>query len=298
MTVEELWQELGRPQRPETIWQEPFDYDPAHFDRLCQSQADGTLPEPGDVLDYAHDLSYVDEIQGDLFVFFLPVCLRVLSLYVRGQGDRYAGATELFWYGLNRWPGALSLLSEAQASVVDRYIREFILEAIDDGCRIGGVRCNAPVYRWMEELCSYATVFAGLPQLWSSWWNLSTEGRALGALQYISCLMYEEDRNPWFAPWTPSKGGGPPSLWEDSMTVNNEPWDSRNIDFLRSVLIPDELCAAIGRCAEHLPHPEDREIAVRMTHDFDSQRQLMELRIEQLLSILASDHYMVHGWTI
>jgi len=298
MTVEELWQELGDPQRPETIWQEPFDYDPAHFDRLCQCQADGKLPEPVDVLDYAHDLSYVDEIQADLFVFLLPVCLRAWSLDLRGQSDEYGGAIELFWHGLNKRPGALSLLSEGQASAVDRYMRESILAAIDDGCRVGNVRRNAPVYRWISDLCSYATVFPGLRQLWSSWWNLSTDGRALGALQYISCLTYEVDCNRLFAPWTRTKGGGPPCLWEDSMAVNNEPWDSRNIDFLRSVLVPDELGAAIYRCQERLSHPEDREVALKMKHEFESRRLLLEQRIGELLSILAVDHYMVLEWTI
>ena len=81
------------------------------------------------------------------------------------------------------------------------------------------------------------------------------------------------------------------------MTVNKQPWHSRNLDFLRSVLIPDELCAPIDRCMEPLSHREDREIALKMTHDFESRRQLLAGRIEQLLSILASDHYMVHGWT-
>jgi hypothetical protein len=92
MMARDLWRELGRPQPPRTIWQRPFDYDPRHFHSLCrlaesyqrtEQELDAEwafpsqFPDPGDLGNYAHDLSYEEEIQPDLLVFLLPVCLRL-----------------------------------------------------------------------------------------------------------------------------------------------------------------------------------------------------------------------------
>lgn len=300
MTAEDLWRELGNPQPPTTIWQRPFDYDPKHLHSLCALAAErktGRLPEYVDLTDYTLDLTY-EEIQPDLLVFLLPLCLKAWSMDLLGQTKVYGGFTEQFWNALNRRPGPLDLLSDSHKDAVERYMREAILMAIDDGRRLWSAGKHGACYRSFYNLSSFATVFPGLNKLWSSWWDLSSEGRAVGALQYLSCLMYEQGRNPAFAPWTPTEGGGPPGLWEDAMMVNNNPWDPRNVTFLQSVLIPSELCAAIDRCIERLTHPEDQRIASEMKHDFQRQQTLLELRIEQLLKILSSDHYSIHEWTI
>jgi hypothetical protein len=289
VTTDELWQEFGQPQQPAAIWQNPFDYDPKHLHSLCRCQTEGRLPDPGDLSDYALDLCH-EEIQPDLLVFLLPICLRASSTHLLDQGGWYEGSLEQFWCALNRRPGALGLLSEKQRNAVERYFREAILLAIDGGRRLRGASSNAACYRWFHDLGSFATVFRGLRHLWSAWWNLNSEGRAIGALQYLSCLMYENGSNPVFAAWTPAKGGGPPALWADSMSVNDEPWNSENVYFLRSVLVPSQLFSAIDRCLERLSNPEDRRIATQMKDDFEHQRTLLELRIEQLPEILSADH--------
>jgi hypothetical protein len=133
--------------------------------------------------------------------------------------------------------------------------------AIDGGRRLRSAGQDAGCYRWFDNLGSFATVFPGLGRLWSSWWDLSSEGRAIGALQYLSCLMYEEMSNPVFAAWTPTNGGGSPELWRDSMVVNNYPWDPQNVSFLRSMLVPSQLFVAIDRYLERLTDAEDQQIA-------------------------------------
>jgi hypothetical protein len=157
---------------------------------------------------------------------------------------------------------------------------------------------GANCYRWFYTLASYAIIFPNLCELWASWWSASTDGRAIGVLQYLSCLMYEEGCNPIFDAWTPNRGGGPPELWEDDMFVNERPWHPENVAFLRSTLIPEELYVAIGRCIERFSDSPDIGIAQQMHRDFPAQRTLIELRIEQLLSIVSANHFMVHGWTI
>jgi hypothetical protein len=291
MTVEDLWQEFGSPKPPATIWQNPFDYDSKHLHSLCKCQAEGRSPDQGDMSAYALDLTY-QEIQPDLLVFLLPICLRAWSMYLLGQGAVYEGSIEELWGALNRKPGALGLLSEKQRNAVERYFREGILMAIDAGHRLRSASSNAACYRWLYDIGSFASVFPRLSQLWSSWWDLNSEGRAIGALQYMSCLMYEAAANPVFAPWTPLEGGGPPGLWADSMSYNKQYWDSENIIFLQGVLVPSQLFSMIDRCQERLTNPEDQRIALQMKQDFERQRLLLEKRIEQLPVILSADHYL------
>ena len=120
MTAEELWHELGRPQIPATVWQAPFDYDPEHLHSLCRCQAEGRAPAPDDLIDYAEDLSFEEEVQPDLFVFLLPICLKAWSTHLLGQGAAYLGFVEQYWCALNKRPGPLGLLSEKQRSAVER----------------------------------------------------------------------------------------------------------------------------------------------------------------------------------
>jgi hypothetical protein len=291
---------LGNPEPPTTIWQEPLDYDPAHLHRLCHiaQQPESISPDPRDLHTYAEDLSFVDEIQSDLFVFLLPVCLNALSHGLVRKSDLYAGFAEQFWVALNKRPGPLALLSNPQFETVDRYLRESILTSIDISRPLYNSGSGAQCYRWFYALGSYSTVIPSLDLLWTSWWNLSTEGCAIGALQYISCLLYEDEANPVFAPWTTGRGGGAPALWEDAMSVNEQPWHPDNIHFLRRALVPSQLFAAINRCRERLTDSADRHIATRLIEDFDRQRTLLDLRIEQLPVILSSNHYMTHKWTI
>ncbi len=297
MTVEELWHELGRPQPPSCIVQKPFDYDPAHYARLLRSRAEGTPPDSLALVDYALDLSY-EEVQTDLFVYLLPLCLDVWSAWLRGSGGE-AGFVEQFWFALNKRPGPLALLSEARHAAVDRFIREGILAAIDAGRRLcveGAERTLS--YRRLRELGSYATLFGGLRELWTPWWRLESEGRAAAALQYLSCLMYENAANPVFGPRSARRGGGPPELWGDSISINDRPWDPRNVAFLRAELHPDRLHAAAAAARERLSDSGDRRTAAQMIEDFPACRTLVELRITQLLEIVAANHSRIFQWTL
>jgi len=298
MTSEELHRALGSLREPARISQEPLDYDPDHLHRLVHvAQTPGATPRAGDLYTYAEDLSFVHETQADLFVFLLPLCLEALSENLRGATGAYEGFVNQFWVALNKRPGPLNLLSPSQFDAVDRYLRESILAAID-ACRpLRNSGMGAGCYRWFYSLGSYATIFPTLNDLWLTWWSVSTEGRAIAVLQYLSCLMYENGSNPVFDAWTPKRGGGPPELWTDDMSVNEQPWHPVNVEFLRGALIAEELYAAIGRCVECLTDP-DRGIALQMQQDFAAQRVLLDLRIEQLLSIVSTNHFMIHGWTI
>jgi hypothetical protein len=191
------------------------------------------------------------------------------------------------------------MLSEEQQRAFARYANDAFLGAIDRGQRLRSEGSGAYAYGWFYELGSFATVCPGFEPLWREWWNLNSEGRAIGALQYLSCLMYENNANPVFSPWNPDKGGGAPPLWADTMGgVNDRPWNAANIAFLKNALDADRLFASIDPCLERLSNPEDRQIAERMKTDFAAQRTLLEFRIEELPVILASEYHGSSKWTI
>jgi hypothetical protein len=311
VTVEELRRELGNPPRPARFWQKPFDdHDPDRYEKLCQwAETDAPLP-PRDrplLLDcYLEELCYIEEIQPDLLLFLLPLLLRAWSMNLLGETWFYRSYAEQFWLAWNnrqfgpiRRASLLELLSEKQQRAFERYASDAFLGAIDRGQRLRSEGSGAYCYDWFYEMGSFATVCPGLEPLWREWWTLKSEGRAIGALQYLSCLMYEDDANPVFAPHTPDKGGGPPRLWADSMGgVNDQAWKPANVAFLKDALTPDRLFAAIDPSLERLSNAEDRQIAERMKTDFEVQRTLLEFRIEQLPEILASEYHGSTKWTV
>jgi hypothetical protein len=306
MTNQELWHELGCPQRPRKISQEQFEnYDPDRYERLCQMcETEAKLPGrdgPFDLDYYLDDLMYVKETQPDLLVFLLPLCLRAWSMNLLGETAYYANYAERFWlvwkkgpsYGAKAGAPLFDFLSQKQQGAFERYVSETIIEAIDRGRRLRSKVHRHYCYGWIPEVASFATVRPALPQLFNPWWGLDTEGRAIGALQYISTLMYEDKRNPIFPPWTPDQGGGAPHPWADSMPFKDQPWDAANVSFLQEFLIPSRLLSTIEQSLARLTDAEDKEIARRMKADFESQAPLLELRLEQLPAILSSDELIV-----
>jgi hypothetical protein len=71
-------------------------------------------------------------------------------------------------------------------------MQQAILEEIDDqrGLYYKGVKARP--YRWVGARITHGVLMPDLEHLWNSWWSLDTVGRATAALQYISCLMYNE----------------------------------------------------------------------------------------------------------
>ena len=88
-------------------------------------------------------------------------------------------------------------------------MREAILEEIDAQRGLSYRAKGARPYRWIAALATYGVLLPDLERLWNSWWSLETIGGATATVQYISCLMYPENENPVFAPWTSNEGGGP-----------------------------------------------------------------------------------------
>jgi len=280
---------------PKAILQQPFDYDPGHYQRLCHLE--GNRPNPVDLIDYALDMTYM-ELQPDLLRHLLPVLLEAWRQDLfEGEAANFGGFVEDFWPAL-LWGKALhGCLSDTERGEVMRFMRDTILDRLDaeDSPAFSGMRASP--YRWIFSLVSFGVVFADIESLWTEWWQMKTSGHALAAFQYASVLLYEEDKNPVFASWTKDKGGGPPCLWECGCHIYDAGWREENLQFLRRTLsveyIEQRLRAAQGMIKSAAPN----SVATRMLADLPAHATLLALRIKQLPALLTTMSN-VEGFTI
>ena len=108
-------------------------------------------------------------------------------------------------------------------------MRDSLLERIDREDSLSHAGERATAYAWFYRLGAFAGIFPELESLWRAWWRFETLGQAVAALQYVSCLMYQDRDNPIFAPWIREHGGGTPGLWETDGQMFHESWRMENV---------------------------------------------------------------------
>lgn len=194
---------LNAKEPPKHIWQKPFDHNPSHYKQLCNLK--GAEPSSLDLVNYGHDMLYErSPLQPDLFRYLLPICMDVWhkDLLANGKSE-YGCFIEYFWAALAN-PRVLQTLNPGEYAAVEYYMTAAILDQIDQEKHLSFSGMGASPYTWFGALGSFCVVFPALPQLWQSWWEMTTPGQACAVLQYLSCLLYEDDKNPIFSFWTPS----------------------------------------------------------------------------------------------
>jgi hypothetical protein len=127
-----------------------------------------------------------------------------------------------------------------------------------------------------------------MDRIWTAWWSLDTVGRAIGAVQYVSCLMYPENENPVFAPWTRDGGGGPPCLWEFAGHLYTHRWLEPNINFLKRVLNTQGVGDALNRAVERLVEQPEHDMAVQVQADLPLCIETLEARCVELPRLLGT----------
>jgi len=289
----QLRKALGRHSPPTVISQRPFDYDDEHLRRLARLQPD-EQPDPMDLVEYALDLQY-EEVQGDLLLWVLPFCLRAWRDDLRGRDSRHGGFVEHLYPALVDGGILSRVLAEDQRAAVATFIREAILEEIDDQVGLSFSGTNARPYRWVYTLTTYGVLLPDVEQLWTAWWATTTRGRAVAAVQYISCLAYGNDENPVFAPWTCDDGGGPPSLWQFAGHLYNHRWLEPNVRFLTTVLDAANVTEVLRRAVSRLAGEPEAEAAGRVLAGLTTRRTVLARRCEELPRLLADTQQPDHG---
>jgi hypothetical protein len=278
--MELLWRALGTTTPPEKITQEAFERDDRHLRRLVRLRP-GQRAEASDLWEYTQDLRYT-EIQSPLLAYLLPFCLQAWREDLRGISDGYGGFVEHLYPVLADRQVFETHLSPKQSAAVSEFMRQTILEEIDDqrGLYYKGTRARP--YRWFRALTTYGVLRPDVDQLWNAWWSLNTVGRAIAAAQYISCLMYPENENPVFAPWTPDGGGGPPCLWEFEGHLYEHHWLKPNIDFLKEILAVSRVSDVLIRAVKLLLDEPEHDVAAGVREDLPLCVETLEARCAEL----------------
>ena len=256
-----------------------------HLKRLVRLKR-GERAQPGDLWDYTQDLRYT-EIQRELFTYLLPVCLQAWHDDLRGAHG-YGGFVEHFYPVLADRGVFDTHLTPRQTAAASEFMRRSILGEIDDQRGLSYEGMSARPFRWIRALTTYGVLLPDIESLWASWCALGTTGRAVSSLQYISALMYPNDVNPVFAPWTPEEGGGPPCLWEFEGHLYSHRWLEQNIDFLRRTLTASAVGDLLGRAVKELIDEPEHEVASRMLADIPTRAELLAARCTELPTLLAN----------
>ncbi len=284
--VATLRRAMDQPSLPSTITQKAFDFDDGHLQRLVRLKP-GERAAPGDLWNYTQDLRYT-EIQAPLLAYLIPFCLQAWREDVRGTHTGYGGFVENFYPALADRHVFDTHLTPTQVAAVSEFMRQSILEEIDDQRGLAYQGMNARPYRWIRALTTYGVLLPDLELLWRAWWSVDTIGRAVAAVQYISALMYADDENPVFAPWTRVGGGGPPCLWEFEGHLYEHRWLEPNVEFLKRTLTVSAVSDVLKQAMEHLANEPEHDIAPLVYGDLAIRAEMLEARCAELPRLLAT----------
>jgi hypothetical protein len=285
-----VWQALrktlGVNSPPTQITQEPFDGDISHLRRLARLEP-GEQAVDGDLTAYYHDLLYTD-IQSDLFAHMLPMLLAIWHNDLRGIDDIYGGFVDWFYLVLARPNIFQQCFTSRQTTVVSEFIQKTILDEIDGRRGLSFQGSRSRPYNWFRALTSYGVIFPDIARVWNSWWSVGTTGRAVAAVQYVSCLMYSKYENPVFSPWTPNGGGGPPCLWEYAGHLYKHRWLQSNVEFLAIVLNPTVIVDLLGRAVAKLAGQPGYDKAAEVRSDLPIVESTLNCRCQKLPVLLGT----------
>jgi hypothetical protein len=275
---------FGSATPPETITQEAHEGNPKHLRRLARLRP-GDVAEVGDLWEYMQDLLYT-EIQGPLLAYVLPFCLEAWREDLRGTRSDYGGFVEYFYPVLAKSQIFDRHLTQAQGTAVSAFMRESILEEIDDQRGLNYSGSGARPYRWITALTTHGVLLPDVDILWTPWWSVATTGRAIAAVQYVSCLMYAQNENPVFAPWTTDRGGGPPCLWELGGHLYTHRWLEQNVHFLRQTLNPHRAAEVLREAVNRLVDQPEYGAAAEIQSDLPLCAETLAARCTELPNLL------------
>lgn len=274
---------------PERITQDPYDGGPKHLHRLARLSS-GDRAEVSDLWDYSQALLYGNEIQSSLLAYVIPFCLEAWREDLRGIHSGYGGFVEYFYPMLANKQVLDLHLNPKQFSAVSNFMRESILEEIDDQRGLAYRGMASRPYRWIGALTTYGVLLPDIEQLWNSWWSVETSGRAVAIVQYVSCLMYAANENPVFAAWTPDGGAGPPCLWGFEGHLYSHRWLDSNVSFLKRTLDRDRVTSVLIHAVEKLKNEPEHPTALGILEDVPLCSEILESRCSELPGTLEIMH--------
>ncbi len=175
-----------------------------------------------------------------------------------------------------------------QTAAVAEFMRQSILQEMDDQRGLVYRGSKVRPYRWIRALTTYGVLLPDIDRLWTVWRSVETIGRAVSSVQYISALMYPNEANPVFAPWTRDEGGGPPCLWEFEGHLYAHRWVESNVEFLRRTLNVQAVIEVLRRAVKRLEGEPEHEVAAQMLAGVPRRTEMLAVRCTELPSLLAT----------
>ncbi len=267
-SLDKLRQALGAANPPNEITQEDFDGGRDHLYRLARLSADEEA-DGLDLCEYMNDLLYT-EIQVPFFLYMLLFCLKEWSRNLRAGDLECAGFVDYFYPVLVKRGIFERHLKPTQGEAVLSFMRATILDEIDDqkGLYFRGYQSRP--FRWIRTITTYGVIAPDIERIWTPLWSVETVGRAIAAVQYISCLMYAKDENPVFAPYSREEGGGPPCLWAFDGHLYENRWQQSNVDFLEDLLKPERVSKVLSQAVDRLADQPEHDAAAKILADLPS----------------------------
>jgi hypothetical protein len=280
----------GRPRPPGVVTQQQFDGNDDALRRLADPREE---PSDGDLVEYALDLKYV-QLQPDLFAWLFPRMMEVWRRYVLTD-------TEHLW--IDEFYGAMAMRPEVfgfggkkRKHVVHHYMAEVVIGRIDRTAPLHPDRSRG-TYSLFDHLSVLGIINPEYAEFWQAWWDLSTPGRCRVAIQWASTLMFFDEDNPIFPPWTPYGGGGAPVLWDHHGMIFDQGWSSANVSFIERQLSVQYLRERLRKAADRLRSEHDGPLAEAVWNAFDDCEPLLASRIRELPALLRGYGHD-RAWTV
>jgi hypothetical protein len=116
----------------------------------------------------------------------LPFCLELWCEDLRGTSDKYGGFVEHLYPVLADRAIFDKHLTSKQSAAVSEFMRQTILEEVDDQLGLGYQGSKARPYQWIGALTTCGVLLPDVDRVWGARWSLDTFGRA--ALSFRDCL--------------------------------------------------------------------------------------------------------------
>lgn len=290
---------LGLPRKPDEVLEEQFD---SFNEKLVEMARMDWDQVPDDYLwYYFHDLAYV-ELQADLFRHLFPACLKYWHDTLMRDEDASRGDSD-FHYGLMRGQILEKMLSETERRSLYDFFRDgfldrveaergFVYEQSRDEMIASGRSANA----WIFRFNSLGIVAPVIQPIWEAWWRFDHPGKAVCAVMYASGLVYLKGENPIYGVWTPKYGGGGPYLTEIDSPLFDWSWRTDNLTFLRETLTVDYVAEKLDEAVGTLSGCPENELARRVAGDARTKRDVIQIRIDDLLENLGRVQLAKDRW--
>lgn len=239
-------------------------------------------------------LSY-EWLQPDLFSHLFPACLMDWHQSLLKNIDCAHKGGDLH-SGIIRGDVLRKMLTQKQRIQVEAVFLDSMLHRMDRERDFIYIGSGTPAYSWIRRVNTLAQCSNNLPEIWRTWWEVDTYGRAVCLLQYCSALIYLDGENPLFKPYSQTGGGGEPCLWESDCWYVDMVWQSSNVEFLRSYLTTDRVATGVSIAAAKLASQPEAPIAAKVADDVKERMYVVESRLEQLPSLLTSGDVIQSWW--